>query len=311
MVTYNNQTFLSLISRNTGKTPGTDANAWQIVGANIQGPQGLQGIPGLQGTQGPVGPQGETGPQGPTANITALEATVAVLQSQVQTLQAQLAAVQSNTVLALDGKLTYDAGRVAVVFTGVDLRLVNGLGRTDLVNGLGNLIVGYNEVSNDRMDYYCSNGMYQTQTVCVNAGETWGLNQRSGSHNIIMGGGNEYTQSGSMVGGTVNRSNARGGSILSGHGNTASGEFSAILSGEQGFTLARDTAVVGGYLNKALGDISAVSGGQGNIASGHISAVSGGGANQASGNLSSISGGFNRSVSGAGNWAAGSLFESQ
>ena len=36
IVTYQNQTFLSLISRNTGRTPGSDATAWQIVGANIQ-----------------------------------------------------------------------------------------------------------------------------------------------------------------------------------------------------------------------------------------------------------------------------------
>ena len=34
----------------------------------------------------------------------------------------------------------------AVVLTGANLRIVNGLGRTDTTQGLGNLLVGYNEL---------------------------------------------------------------------------------------------------------------------------------------------------------------------
>ena len=33
-----------------------------------------------------------------------------------------------------------------VVLTGANLRIVNGLGRTDTTQGLGNLLVGYNEL---------------------------------------------------------------------------------------------------------------------------------------------------------------------
>jgi hypothetical protein len=36
-----------------------------------------------------------------------------------------------------------------VVITGANLRIVNGLGTTDTINGLGNLIVGYNELRNN------------------------------------------------------------------------------------------------------------------------------------------------------------------
>jgi hypothetical protein len=41
--------------------------------------------------------------------------------------------------------LTFDAATNEVVITGANLRLLNGLGSTETTNGLGNLIVGYNE----------------------------------------------------------------------------------------------------------------------------------------------------------------------
>ena len=48
---------------------------------------------------------------------------------------------------ALEYKLQYiTGGPNEVVITGANLRIVNGLGSTDTTNGLGNLIVGYNEL---------------------------------------------------------------------------------------------------------------------------------------------------------------------
>jgi hypothetical protein len=41
--------------------------------------------------------------------------------------------------------MAFDAAANEVVITGANLRIVNGLGATRTVNGLGNLIVGYNE----------------------------------------------------------------------------------------------------------------------------------------------------------------------
>jgi hypothetical protein len=47
---------------------------------------------------------------------------------------------------ALEYKLQYvSGGPNEVVITGANLRIVNGLGDTETTNGLGNLIVGYNE----------------------------------------------------------------------------------------------------------------------------------------------------------------------
>jgi hypothetical protein len=41
--------------------------------------------------------------------------------------------------------MTFDGATNEVVISGANLRIVNGLGSTDTTNGVGNLIVGYNE----------------------------------------------------------------------------------------------------------------------------------------------------------------------
>ena len=52
----------------------------------------------------------------------------------------------AQRVAALEQKLqSVTVGENELVITGVNLRIVNGLGATPTVNGLGNLIVGYNE----------------------------------------------------------------------------------------------------------------------------------------------------------------------
>jgi hypothetical protein len=67
---------------------------------------------------------------------------------------------------ALEYKLQYITGGFnEVVISGANLRIVNGLGTTDTVNGLGNLIVGYNELRN----------------------EPSSPDVRTGSHNIVGG----------------------------------------------------------------------------------------------------------------------------
>ena len=52
----------------------------------------------------------------------------------------------AQRVAALEQKLqSVSVGEDELVMTGVNLRIVNRLGTTSTVNGLGNLIVGYNE----------------------------------------------------------------------------------------------------------------------------------------------------------------------
>src|SRR5206468_11983219 len=54
---------------------------------------------------------------------------------------------------ALEYKLQYITGGAnEVVITGANLRIVNGLGATETTNGLGNVIVGYNELRQESPD---------------------------------------------------------------------------------------------------------------------------------------------------------------
>ena len=70
---------------------------------------------------------------------------------------ADAGAAMQNQIAALQEKFAYmtsatnDQGYPEVVITGANLRIVNGLGATETTNGLGNLIVGYNELRQESL----------------------------------------------------------------------------------------------------------------------------------------------------------------
>jgi len=200
-----------------------------------------------------------------------------------------------------------------IQITGVNVRIVNGLGATNgypanpastdpmltTSNGLGNLIIGYNEPATPFSD-------------------------RTGSHNLVFGRDNDFTSYGGFVGGLSNKLSAPFASVTGGQSNEASGLLAAICGGRQNLASGMDSWVGGGYQNTASGSESSVSGGGANVASGTTASVSGGSTNWATGQVSAISGGYNNtagglvsSISGGDsrdapsytNWAAGSLFE--
>lgn len=185
-----------------------------------------------------------------------------------------------------------------VRLTGVNLQVVNGLGATngnptnpsidspvDATNGLGNLIVGYNEFLNG------------------------GSNDRTGSHNIISGSFCDHSGYGSIlsgydcnslsdyglvVGGRNNLASGDGACVVGGRSNEASGEYSIVCGGEQnvagGGSFAQ-TAVFGGNVNHAFGVLSTVVGGIENEALGVRSLAVGGRNNEARGWASTTVGG--------------------
>jgi len=166
-----------------------------------------------------------------------------------------------------------------VTITGANLHVVDGTGDTSgTPNGLGNVIIGYNELRGVNDD-------------------------RNGSHMLVVGKENNYSSFGGIV---VGRRNWTGdpsapldsgyASVSGGYGNIASGYLSSVS---------------GGYHNTASGYGSSVSGGYYNTASAMHSSVSGGAYNPASGVYSSVSGGSQRAATGDYDWAAGSLFEDQ
>ncbi len=167
--------------------------------------------------------------------IAALEAQVRNLQTQVTNLQAQLTNQQSaisaessarkqgeSDILAAakaisDRQVAAIADKIAhfsrvgneVYITGANLHIVNGAGKTDLTNGLGNVIVGYNELRAD------------------------GSDNRIGSHNLVVGRENNFTGFGSLLAGFHNSSTG-GGSITGGApSKVASGSVPGNPSGSE------------------------------------------------------------------------------
>jgi len=190
---------------------------------------------------------------------------------------------------------TDDAGGTAktIRFTGVNVQVVNGLGTTTgdpnqdawnslqepTANSLGNLIVGYNDPRN------------------VGLVNERGPDNRTGSHNIILGLGNNYSSVGGLLAGWMNEISGSLSSVIAGHRNRATGLAASVTGGVLSIASGSGSTVSGGNGNTASGCDSSISGGANNVASGQIASVSGGQFNQASGSSASVSGGGNNIAS--------------
>ena len=244
-------------------------------------------------------------------------------------------------------------------FSGVNLQIVNGLHATNgfpedpqthdplltQVNGVGNLIVGYNEMGNPSGDLRTG-----SHNIIVGRGQShqsfggW-LSGRDnsiaapfasvsgGARNLVSGdsasvsggyrgvassafsavsGGRYNIASGtyaSVSGGALNQATGKAATVSGGQFNTAAGDYASITGGLSSTAAGLSASVSGGAFGQALGDNSSISGGLVNTASGRYASVSGGQTNAASGDNSSVSGGSSRSTMGADDWAAGGLSE--
>lgn len=220
--------------------------------------------------------------------------------SQVNALEARIATLEANitNLMALLNGVTREQDTIR--FSGVNVQVVSGSGETEgEVNGLGNLIVGYNE-------------------------ERLLGNDRTGSHNLIVGKRHNYSSYGGIVVGNSNAISGDYASVTAGAGNEASGSYSGVSGGASNEASGSyssvsagnintasgvDSSVSGGFFNTASGNRSNVSGGSENTASGEGSSISGGYKNQTASARSTIGGGANRAVIGDDDWRAGSLWE--
>src|SRR5437763_11918754 len=149
--------------------------------------------------------------------VLASGAALSSLKSQVSALQAKLKGVTRT------GK--------TLKFTHMNLQIVSGSGKTDgPVNGLGNLIIGYDEHPG-------------TQT---------------GSHNLILGNKQKFISYGGLIAGQSNRLTGPFSDVL-GYANTASGYASSVSGGQFNFASLNASSVSGGYGNIASGSASSVS----------------------------------------------------
>ncbi len=187
------------------------------------------------------------------------------LEARVAALEAKLALVQ-----VIEGELNGLHGPHWMI-EGANVHIRSGSGATDdggAPTGLGNLVVGYNEVLLNDL----------------------ALGDRSGSHNLVVGQGHRFLGVGGFVAGILNTIMDQGASVSGGGNNTAT--FIGSISGGIGnTTTGLGASISGGSGNTASGIHASVSGGMNNVASGPDTSINGGANNTASGILSSISGG--------------------
>jgi len=257
---------------------------------------------------------------------TAHAADIAIAIGQSSENQASLSGLRNDLVADLASYLTVETdnqGNPVAIFSGINVHVNNGLGTTSSINGLGNFIVGYDENTND-IDEYCSLGIYPDQTTCEANNEIWALSHKSGSHNIVVNSGHNYSRAGGLIaginnsllndnasvtGGENNRATNLSSSISGGQFNRASGEYSSVSGGSFNTSSGPSSSVSGGTFNIASGSNASVSGGRLNSASANRASVSGGNSNTASGIASAVSGGNVRTASNDNDWVAGTLFE--
>jgi len=149
--------------------------------------------------------------------------TIKKLQSEVASLQRTLKGVtrQGNTVR----------------FSGVNVQIVSGAPKAGSLNGLGNLIVGYNRDPG----------------------------AQTGSGNVVIGDGQTFTSYGGFIAGLDNSLKGPDSSILGGYDNVVSGTNGTVAGGTWNNAGANATTVGGGLYNYADENGSGIFGGCSNL----------------------------------------------
>jgi hypothetical protein len=218
-------------------------------------------------------------------NFTAVKAAVDDNQAQITALLARVSVLEAKltNLAALNSYLSLQTvnGQPTVRVTGANLQVVNGAGTTDSINGVGNLIVGYDEASGS----FVRTGL----TFDVSAAS------KAGSHNIVVGSAHAYPSVGGLVAGWGNRIEGKFSVAAGGALNVAPGDYAASSGGARNKATGVFGSVTGGRENTALDSYSVVTGGKSNLASGNSSVVTGGDSNSSSGFESVVVGGsFNQ-----------------
>ncbi len=222
--------------------------------------------------------------KGWATRVAELEAKVATLEVALVEVQAilEFVRVESDPINGLAGPHW--------IFEGANVHVRSGSGVTNdgcgvddpdypnckSLTGLGNFIVGYNEGGR-------------------------GIQDRPGSHNLVVGRSHNYRSFGGLVAGHLNTILGAFASVSGGDRNTASGDYSSVSGGLRNHAGGVQASVSGGLNNDASGRLASVSGGLEGDASGRLASVSGGAFNEASGSCASVSGGqFNEAAGGGG-----------
>lgn len=198
-------------------------------------------------------------------NVAALEAALA---AETAARQAADAALATRATLLEDKTQFMSVAGTDVIFTGANVHIRNGLGATNgnpadprttsaastVVNGLGNLIIGYNELG----------------------GIADFPRDRTGSHYLVIGDYNYYSGFGGIAAGRDNNVRAAYASTLGGRSNRVPAAFAAIVGGAFNLADGHTASILGGNANRASELDATVAGGSGNSATARFSSVGGG-----------------------------------
>lgn len=140
-------------------------------------------------------------------------------------------------------------GKPTIQFSGVNLQVISGAtGKETAINGLGNLVIGYDEEPG-------------TQT---------------GSNNLVLGTfGQSFTSYGGLLAGAKNTVNGESASVVGGRSNTA-GPHASVTGGESNKAKGEEATVSGGGGGEASGPLTSVTGGRLGKAAFRASTVLGG-----------------------------------
>jgi hypothetical protein len=142
--------------------------------------------------------------------VSGLQTTVGAQASQITSLESAVANLQ-EVQIDLQNRLQFvSVSGTEMFITGANLNIRNGADTTaGAPNGLGNLVVGYNE------------NFLPPATQ-----------PRTGSHNIVVGTANGYSSFGGIVAGQGNRISNAYATVTGGHDNRASGSHASVSGGE-------------------------------------------------------------------------------
>jgi hypothetical protein len=168
---------------------GKCAKGYKLTTLGQQGPEGKRGKAGDPGGEGRPGPEGPQGPEG-------ADSFNAEQREKLKLLLPHMTFIASGV-----------GGDPTIQFSGVNVQVVSGAGKTQVVNGEGNLVIGYDE-----------NEGHHAQT---------------GSNNLVLGGEQTFTSYAGIVAGFDDSITAPFAAIAGGARNTVEGGYSTILGGTE------------------------------------------------------------------------------
>ena len=166
---------------------------------------------------------GEFEPDEILFNDVSLVEVILIMQETITELQAQVTELQNESVSGLSGHLSYVDSTNTYVLEGVNFQVTRG----SEGSAAGNIIIG----TNDATDFAPNPA-------------------RTGTHNLIIGNGHEYTGNNGIVHGENNR---------------LTSEYAAVVGGRYGRVTAPHAVLVGGFSNHVEAGDAAIVGGRENF----------------------------------------------